>query len=262
MIGFNGGLIGSIRTPIAGVSIPGMWTPREQECAVRGGNWVAFATDPDYNSVSLLLHGDGTNGSQTFLDNSPRVKTLTAFGTAQISTAIVPKFGVSSLLFDNSRFNYITAPSNTDFAFGTGDFCVEAWIYQRSQSQYAALLEIGNHQTNTGILFITGSNGFQIYSNAFIGGSGNPLTLNVWQHVAYSRSGTTLRVFLNGIQQGSNATFSNNLSVTTNVSIGFAATTASTDYDFDGYIDDIRVTKGVPRYTANFPVPTEAFPNS
>ena len=261
MIGFNGGLIGGIKTPIAGVSIPGMWTSREQERAVRGGNWVALATDPDYSSVSLLLHGDGTNGSQTFLDNSPSVKTLTAFGTAQISTA-QSKFGGSSLFFDNSLLNYITAPSNADFAFGTGDFCVEAWIYQRSQSQYASLLEIGNHQTNTGILFITGSNGFQIYSNAFIGGAGNPLSLNVWQHVAYSRSGTTLRVFLDGVQQGSNATFSNNLSVTTNVSIGFAATTAFSDYDFDGYIDDIRITKGVARYTANFTVPTEAFPNS
>ena len=49
--------------------------------------------DPDYSNVSLLLHGDGANGSTTLVDSSPSPKTVTAFGDAQISTAVADPFG-------------------------------------------------------------------------------------------------------------------------------------------------------------------------
>jgi hypothetical protein len=58
--------------------------------------------DPQFGSVSLLLHGDGTNGSTTITDNSPTPKTVTAVGNAQISTA-QSKFGGASILFDGTE---------------------------------------------------------------------------------------------------------------------------------------------------------------
>jgi hypothetical protein len=219
--------------------------------------------DPQFGSVSLLLHGDGTNGSTTITDSSPTPKTVTAVGNAQISTA-QSKFGGSSLFFNNDSANAITAPSSAAFAFDTNDFTVEAWIYQLAQNSFSALLEIGNHQLSDSVLFITGLNGFQIYSGAFFGSVGNVLSLNTWQHVAYSRSGTTLRMFLNG-NLTSSATFANNLTNTSNFSVGFPKgyipTGANSVYPFNGYIDDLRITKGVARYTANFTPPTAPFPD-
>ena len=219
--------------------------------------------DPSFAFNSLLLHGDGANGSTVITDSSGSPKAVTAVGNTQISTA-QSKFGGSSLFFNYDSANTITAPSSAAFAFDTNDFTVEAWIYQLAQNSFSALLEIGNHALSDSVLFITGTNGFQIYSGAFFGGSVNVLSLNTWQHVAYSRSGTTLRMFLNG-NLTSSATFANNLTNTSNVSVGFpkgyAPTGANASYPFNGYIDDLRITKGVARYTANFTPPTAPFPD-
>ena len=93
------------------------------------------ATDPYFSNVSLLLHGDGTNGSTTIIDSSPLPKTVTAFGNAQISTA-QSKFGGSSIAFDGTG-DSLTIPAIT-FA---GDFTLEAWLYKtaRSASGYSVL---------------------------------------------------------------------------------------------------------------------------
>jgi len=136
------------------------------------------ATDTNINEVSLLLHGDGTNGSTTITDSSPTPKTVTAVGDAQISTA-QSKFGGSSLFFNNNFANAITTPSNAAFAFDTNDFTVEAWIYQLGQTTFSALLEIGNHLLSNSIFFIIGTNGFQIYSGGFFGPNGNVIILDL-----------------------------------------------------------------------------------
>ena len=82
--------------------------------------------DASYSSVSLLLHGNGINGSTTITDNSPSPKTVTAVGNAQISTA-QSKFGGGSIAFDGTG-DYLTTPNNSDYQFGTSDFTVECWI--------------------------------------------------------------------------------------------------------------------------------------
>jgi hypothetical protein len=268
MIGFNGGLIGKDRTTTTLAAI-GVWTLDEQIKARRNLAWPALGSDPDYASVSLLLHGDGANGSTTFTDTSPRVKTMSIGGGTPTISSTQSKFsGGTSMFFDNpSSVNvadHLTTPSDSDFAFGTASFTVEAWIYQVGQAIYSTMFEIGAHGASTGIAFFTGSDGFRIYSGSFFGGSGNALTLNTWQHVAFCRDGSTLRMFLNGTQT-STATFTNNLTVTTNVSVAYAKgqnpSGTSNDVKFNGYIDDLRVTKGVARYTANFTAPTAPFPD-
>jgi hypothetical protein len=224
------------------------------------------ATDTNIREVSLLLHGNGINGSATITDSSLMPKTVTPLGTTQISTGGINRvaFGNSSLFFNNSPANAITTLSNADFAFGTSDFTVEAWIYQKTQSLYATLLEIGSHAFTTGIGFFTGSDGFYVYSGAYAGTRVNTLSLNVWQHVAYCRSGSIMRMFLNGMLQSS-GTLAQNLTTTSNVSIGYPVGQVplqnQTIYQFDGYIDDLRITKGVARYTSNFTPPTLPFPD-
>ena len=87
-------------------------------------------------------------------------------------------------------------------------------------------------------------------------------TANAWQHVAWCRSGTTLRGYTNGIQIFSTI-FSNNLTNTSQVTVGYApAGPGGNNYILNGYIDDLRITKGVARYTANFTPPTAPFPDA
>ena len=83
--------------------------------------------DEEFGNVSLLLHGDGTNGSTTIVDSSSSTKAVTAFGDAQISTA-QSKFGGASIAFDGNG-DYLTIPPSAKFEFGTDPFTVEFWIY-------------------------------------------------------------------------------------------------------------------------------------
>lgn len=90
---------------------------------------VSAATDPDFASVRLLLHMDGTNGSTTFTDNSPTPKTVTANGNVQVSTT-TPKFGSGAALFDGTT-DYLTAGVAADWRFlhdSTTSYTIQFWL--------------------------------------------------------------------------------------------------------------------------------------
>lgn len=225
------------------------------------------ATDPNFANVSLLLHGDGTNGSTTITDSSGSPKTVTAVGNAAISTA-QSKFGGASILFDGVN-DYATVSTGSAFTFGTGDFTVEAWAREGARSGYPTVLEIGNHANNTGVIFLMNdgnspANYIGLYSGAFFESAKVAApALNTWNHVAWVRASGVLKIYLNGVGSSGSA-FTNNLSDSTTVTIGSKAggDGGGANYDLNGYIDELRVTKGVARYTANFTPPTAPFPNS
>jgi len=228
---------------------------------------AAGPTDPDFANVSLLLHGDGTNGSTTITDSSSNSNSVTANNGAQISTT-QSKFGGSSIEFLSTANTGLSVTSSSVFQFGTGDWTVEAWIYQRSQVQYSTLFEIGNHANTDSITFTVGTDGFLTYSGGFFGPQINTFTLNTWQHIAVTRAGNLLYFFLNGTIVGNSGGYSfvNNLTATSTVSVaypyGLLPTANNSNYRFNGYIDDFRITKGVARYTANFTPPTAPFPDA
>lgn len=269
MIGFNGGLIGGLanaRDTSALASQPGVWTLPEQRNAKLALQWPVVGGDPDFSSVTLLLHLDGTNGSTTFTDTSSSPKTVTGVGSAQISTAEA-KFGQSLLLNDaNSYINYLTTPDNVGFQFGTGAFTLEAWIYLISKPRNIAAIIA----TNTAS-FTTGSYYFVVDSSNKLqfGGSGlsisalisaSTISTGQWYHVAATRSGTTTRIFINGTLEDTETgdTTSYNYS-TDNLLIGRNGWDSSGSQGFYGYIDDVRITKGVARYTTTFTPPTVPF---
>jgi len=215
-------------------------------------------TDPYFSSVSLLLHMDGSNGSTTFTDSSSNAFSATVSGNAQISTTN-PKFGTGAGSFDGNG-DYVTFANNAAFNFGTGDFTVESWFNGTgtilgkwgSGNQVAYVLIISSTQIN----FSVGSAG--VYSTGFL--FNTTISSNTWYHVAITRSGTTLRCFLNGTQIGTDQTSSQNLTSTATVDIGVTKSNLSSY--FNGSIDDVRLTKGVARYTASFTAPSAAFPDS
>ena len=217
--------------------------------------------DPQFGSVSLLLHGNGTNGSTTITDNSPSPKTVTAVGNAQISTA-QSKFGGASIAFDGTG-DYLTLPSGTAFQFGTGDFTVEMWVYFSNGAEVFYLIDARNSsQASTGLLWALFSGGF---GNSLVWYTGaaqliGPIltTQNTWTHIAAARQGTSLRFFVNGALSNT-VTDSTNYSVIPTLS--YIASRYSATEALNGYIDDLRITKGVARYTANFTPPAAPFPD-
>jgi hypothetical protein len=217
--------------------------------------------DPQYGSVSLLLHGDGTNGSTTITDNSPTPKTVTAVGDAKISTA-QSKFGGSSIAFDGTG-DRLSIPAASLFNFENNNFTVEAWIYLNAITSIKTI--VSNYATsasasgwgifvpNTGI--VTG----QFYSgiSATNVSSADPITTANWVHVAFVRNSNLFTLYLNGVggtSVSSSATLNNSSNL---LLIGSEAGTLN----WDGYIDDLRITKGIARYTANFTPPAAPFPD-
>jgi hypothetical protein len=211
--------------------------------------------DPQFTSVSLLLHGNGTNGSTTITDSSRIPKTVTAVGNAQISTA-QSKFGGSSMLFDGTG-DWMQTPKSLDFAFGTADYTIELWFYLLSGDPNLRLVEFEGNADNLSCNISTSNSGTLSYFN----GSTNTLSsaglyaINTWNHLALVRNSGTAKVYLGGTSVITQATTPN----TTSPRILYIGGASSTT--FNGYIDDLRITKGVARYTANFTPPTTPFPD-
>lgn len=211
------------------------------------GLMLAGVYDPYWPSVSALLHMDGSNGSTTFTDETGKV--WTPSGNAQISTASA-KFGQSAV-FDGSG-DWVDGPSSADFTFGTGDFTLECWANFTNLSANRALLSLGSDWT----LYGASNGNLYVYNGAINILDGGAQATGAWHHIAVSRQGNTIRLFRNGAQVAS-ATNSANMT-STNMRIGSATTGAS---NMLGYIDEVRITKGVARYTAAFTPPSSPFPD-
>jgi hypothetical protein len=250
MLGFNGGLMGVRRTP-TGSAASGLWFQNEQSVAKRAAIWPIAGGDSYWANVSLLLHMDGSNGSTTFTDSSSNAITVTGYGNAQISTA-QSKFGGASAYFDGNGDYLLTASSLAPFQMGTGDFTVEAFIRPaESVASYRSLIGLQSGDIDT--LYIL-SGQLTWYSS---GSAAGTIAVDTWYHVAVTRQGTSLRTFIDGVLVNT-STNSNDMTFG-RLRVGTSA--VLTSEWFQGWMDELRITKGVARYTANFTAPTAPFPN-
>ncbi len=225
--------------------------------------WVLKATTPTWvllgtaasavdtywrNNTVLAMHFDGANGSTTITDQ--KGKAATAYGNAHISTA-QSKFGGSSAYFDGTG-DYISFASNSDFSFGTGDFTVEFWLNCTRAGN------VIDYASNTPNLYFDGSNNLVFYAGGASRISTSGVVANTWQHIALCRSGTSTRLFIDGTQVGSTYTDTINYSN----AVPYIGSNNGGTGSITGYIDDLRITKGIARYTTNFTPPTAAFPDA
>lgn len=213
-------------------------------------------TEPltDITNTSLLLNF--TNAG--IFDNTMK-NDLETLGNAQVSTSVT-KFGTGSMKFDGSGDSLLGVASPS-FAFGTGDYTVEYWVYPASFSNQPTMFDTrpASSSVNGYADFFSTTGLFKLYiGNTNIYTSSTTISTNTWTHIAVSRSGTSLRVFINGVQDGSTVTNSTNMT-DTQCRVG---NNINGSASLNGYIDDLRVTKGVARYTANFTPPSAPYPNS
>jgi len=193
-------------------------------------------------------------------------KVLTVAGGAATSTT-QSKFGGSSLYLPNgSGTDWVQFPNSTSLAFGTGDFAVECFIYMTSISSYHTIWVSGREPSvGNFAMYVNGGSTIEIYNN----GSGpvlatfaTSISTNTWYHIAVTRSSGTMYAFLNGTQQGSSVSQSYNFQSTTgsqNYTFGTIGYDGSTGFNFQGYIDELRISTGTARYTSNFTAPTAPF---
>jgi len=212
------------------------------------------AFDVNRVDTSLLLRGNGTNGSTSFTDESPNNLTVTAYGNAQISTA-VKKYGTGSMYFDGTG-DYTTHADNQAVSFGTGDFTIESWVNWSAVGTQTAILLGKNvgwvlYMYPAGYL-VWGSSSPQSGTNMIMGST--LVTTGSWFHIAVTRASGTVKIFINGVMDGSGSTTDSfNYSANGHLEVGGSHVG---NPNFNGYIDDVRITKGYARYTANFTPPT------
>jgi hypothetical protein len=212
-----------------------------------GTTVLASGTIDENDGTYIYIDGQGS-GSFAEASDILQGKQVIVNGDAQLDTTN-KQFGASSLLLDGTG-DYLSLSSSPDFGFGTGDFTVEMWVRPSSvsgnriiyDSRVSASSEVKpTLYLNSGIL--------TYYVNGAVRITGATLSVNTWYHVLLSRSGTSTKLFVNGTQSGSTYTDTNDYGTTAPVLIG---TNIFLTSNWSGHIDEVRVSKGVARYTANF----------
>ena len=257
------GTIGNAGSTFIGASGTGTAPINGYISNLRIVNGTALYTTPFVPPVSPFINISNTklllNATNANIYDATGENVIETVGNAQVSTA-VKKWGASSVAFDGTG-DYLLIPStNAPTQFGSQDFTIEMWIYSTS---------IGNQQMIfSNRIAASGNTHFdwQIFTSKLYWGTTSTnvcvgvtnLSSNTWYHIAVSRIGTTTRQFINGVLDVSSTT-SYTLSGNAVTNIGTNGTYAPTLYPFVGYIQDVRVSKGVGRYSGNFTPPTAAF---
>lgn len=204
-----------------------------------------MAADSLWANVVLLAH------LNDLADSSSTGKTITASGNAVISSAQA-QFGGSSALFDGTG-DYLDLGSHADFSFGSGDFCVEAFVYPTSIASPRGIFSVGGGNSTTGFSFyIQGSTGKLVFrqgGNDRITGT-TTISTNTWTHVVVTRESGTVRLYVNGVANGTYGTAITLSDTSAAIGTDAANKDTSTTNKFLGHIDEVRVTKGFCRYTA------------
>ena len=231
-----------------------------------------MAGDPNWSSVSLLLHGEA------LVDSSPTPKTLTAGGNAAVSAA-QKKFGGGSLAFDGSG-DVISTPMSSAFYLSASGATIEAFVYiaadsaaDGSGSRRAGIVGTSNNGSTAefGLMIdgdagITGTGLILEWRNAAgttqYRGANCSISKNAWHHIAACVSPSATVFYLDGVGYSDAA-------LTINVDgpssgglwVGRHTNFAPWERYLNGYIDELRITKGVARYTADFTPPTAPHPD-
>lgn len=186
-------------------------------------------------------------------DGSMSSTNVETVGNAQISTSVY-KYGSGSLSFDGTG-DWLLVPHSPNHQLTTGAFTIEFWLYLNAIGAARGLVSKGTSTTGWQV-GLTSANAVQ-----FIGGdtitSSQTLVANTWYHIAVVREGTgtnQTKIYINGANDGV-ATVTTYFNQTDPMYVGANRVAGEA---LNGYIDDLRITKGVARYTANFIPPQVA----
>ena len=232
-----------------------------------GNTITLFDTDGTTELGSAVVASyDGTylgvTGKQLGFEvlNARTAKTVTFNDDAQLDTT-VKKFGTAALKLDGAN-DSISVPSSGDLGFGTNtDFTIEFWAYANTTGlSSATLFDLRDNGTDAEGLSLAfraaGEVDLRVGTTTAITGSGAGIATGVWKHYAVAREGTDTRLFVDGTQRG--IKFSDTTDYGSSKGIVFGADFDGASNNVTGWIDEVRIEKGVAKYTSNFTAPTSA----
>ena len=221
----------------------------------------SITTDPDFSNVSLLLKMDGSNGSTTFTDDSSNNFTVTANGNAAISTT-ESKYDGASAYFDGSG-DYLSIAHDSSLRLSdASQWTVEAWVYNTGDtSQYRPIFSKRDYSQSAieWQFYLNQSSGQLTFYNGSAYSSGTTISSNQWVHLAFVGNNGSLTFYVNGTAV--QTVTASPVSSTANPALNIEAVPGSSSENWSGYIDDVRITKGVARYTSDF-TPPDSHPTS
>ncbi len=232
-------------------------------------------TDPYFSNVVFLSHLNGEDGvAGPFVD--VKGHTITAFGNTHTSW-LQSVFGTCSARFDGSG-DYLSVADSADFELGSGDFSIELrvrfgaypalngglrriglvckdaasdrgfWLYAEGTSSSITSLKFEAYEDNASFDLVTGSFTF---------------SLNTWYSIAVFKVANTMYLFVNTtlLNAGGTAQTKAIRDSSTSLKLGGAVYDGTLLHYLNGYMDEVRITKGVGRSTTTYTVPTASFPN-
>jgi hypothetical protein len=204
-------------------------------------------------NTSLLL-----NFTNAGIVDSSAKNVMETVGNAQVSTSVT-KFGTGSLSFDGSG-DSLVVPASPQTIFGTGRFTIEFWYYANSNpAAEAGIVSKGTAASSTNWQLAQLSTGrLRFYHNSTSSfDTTTALSTGTWYHIAIVGNSTSIVIYLDGVQDGSQ-TFTYNYTENSVFRVGI---NRGSNQVFNGYIDDLRITTGIARYTATFTPPTAPYPD-
>lgn len=232
---------------------------------------ISVGNDADNDQYTkVLLHCDGADASTTFTDtnNGGSAHTWTAAGNAQIDTAI-SKFGGAAGLFDGTG-DYISTPDHADFTLGTDNFTIDCWFNcTATTGSFRAICgQMDAAATASTVSAFVRRNTSNFITGAVVVGSTQYTVIGTttftdvsntgWHHVAFVRTGSTLKLFIDGTQQGGDVAVTGSVNDSAeDFAVGRLGEV--TTQDWQGSLDEFRLSVGVARWTGNFTVPTAPY---
>lgn len=222
------------------------------------------ASDPFFANVVFLSGFEGADGTTTISDEIVHGAATKVGTTAEIDTAQL-KFGTSSLRMQSASLRWT---DSDDWHF-PGEFTVETWI--RSANGQNGVYFVSQYVlSSTGRSWALGSEGGKLRAFVSTNGTGGSLiegtasftpTINTWFHIAMDRDASgDVRIYVDGVMHGK----ANVTGALYNANVPLAVGSRDNSFTFNGWLDELRITKGVARYASDggFSVPSAAFPRA
>jgi len=253
----------------------GLWRPKKYTYGNYGTNGFYLPLD---NSIAI---GSDKSGNGNDFSNNNATVDLVSDSPSGVAVQRQPEANpTGSVVFDGDS-DHLTITDNGDLNFGSNDWTIECFLYARnlggssdgdsyerhypiiqrgnsaSNNQYDWRLYYGDHTSSgdVGYIYFDSSAASCNFTNT------HAIKRNQWRHIAIVRDGSTLRMFLNGVQVSTNSISGAIDNDYTEIKIGFNDLGAAGDTYHNGFISNLRVVNGTAVYKTNFAAPTKPLTN-
>ena len=253
----------------------GLWRPKKYTYGNYGTNGFYLPLDR-FTPIGTDMSGNGND----FSNNNAAVDLVTD-SPSGVAVQRQPEANpTGSVVFDGDS-DHLTITDNGDLNFGSNDWTIECFLYARnlggstdgdSYERHYPIIQKGNSASNNlydwrlyygdhtssgdvGYIYFDSSAASCNFTNT------HAIKRNQWRHIALVRDGSTLRMFLNGVQVSTNSISSAIDNDYTEIKIGFNDLGAAGDTYHNGFISNLRVVNGTAVYKTNFAAPTKPLTN-